>query len=196
MASTRDAPIPVHPDELGARLRRARDGCGVSQEIAAAELGLSRAALSQIENGVRSLTGLDLDRVAFLYGRDVGEFFDDEFTPDDVVDGVRPSLGLDGGERRCIAVSRQIASLEQLLGIPSEVELRVAPEGGCRPDADALALRVLLLGLDAMRRAAITAAKFHEIASLVELDMGCAAELIAAVGAADEPVEVVRLLAE
>jgi Zn-dependent peptidase ImmA (M78 family)/transcriptional regulator with XRE-family HTH domain len=115
--------MPIQPTELGDRLRRAREACGLSQEIASSRLNLSRSALSQIELGHRAVSGLELDAFAYLYGRDIRDFLAEDFTADDVVTAlfrVAPELE-DGGEndalRKCLAIWRQTASLESLLGI-------------------------------------------------------------------------------
>ena len=64
--------------ELGARLREAREFLGLLQEEVATALGIPRASVSALEAGKRSVTGLELRRLARLYRRDVGWLLGDE----------------------------------------------------------------------------------------------------------------------
>lgn len=54
--------------EIGMRLKEAREYVGMSQEMAASQLGLARASLSAIENGKRKLTAAELSKICGLYG--------------------------------------------------------------------------------------------------------------------------------
>jgi Zn-dependent peptidase ImmA (M78 family)/transcriptional regulator with XRE-family HTH domain len=54
--------------DLGERLRRAREQAGFTQAEAGVELGVSAAAISHYESGKRSINALALDRLASLYG--------------------------------------------------------------------------------------------------------------------------------
>lgn len=65
--------------ELGKRLRVTRVKVGLTQGQVAAELGVSRGAVSQIEIGMRAPNSLQLVRLAELYGRDPSELLADEF---------------------------------------------------------------------------------------------------------------------
>ncbi|WP_018291776.1 XRE family transcriptional regulator [Verrucomicrobium sp. 3C] len=62
--------------ELGQRLRRSRESAGLSQKEAAAELGLPRPAISQIEAGKRGVDALELMRLAQLYGKPASWFLE------------------------------------------------------------------------------------------------------------------------
>lgn len=53
--------------ELGKRLRKARESRGISQEKAASEIGVPRTAISHIEHGTRSVSAVELARLAHLY---------------------------------------------------------------------------------------------------------------------------------
>lgn len=53
---------------LTARLRGARRAARLSQEQAAAALGVARAVISAMENGKRRVTALELARLARAYG--------------------------------------------------------------------------------------------------------------------------------
>ena len=115
--------MSITAQQLGERLRLARETSGLSQEIVSTRLGIPRPALSQLEHGHRSVTGLELDQLAYLYGRDIRDFLAGDFAADDVITAlfrVMPELD-DGGEgealRKCIALWRAIANLERQLGI-------------------------------------------------------------------------------
>ena len=57
------------PDDkkLVARLKEAREYMGISQEKVATYLGVPRSAVSEIESGKRSVSALELQRLAKLY---------------------------------------------------------------------------------------------------------------------------------
>ena len=116
--------MAVSPQELGRRLREAREASGMTQEQVSRELGLSRASVAQMELGNRQVTSLELDRLAYLYGRDIRQFLAETFEPQDaltVLLRANPDLTREGkaaeGLRRCIALGREISNLEALLGI-------------------------------------------------------------------------------
>ena len=61
-------------DEIGRRLRLARESRQITQERAGAVLGLQRSAVSLMESGQRQVSTLELTRLADLYGRAVEWF--------------------------------------------------------------------------------------------------------------------------
>ena len=63
---------------MGDRLREAREYLGFSQEEVATYLGVSRSALSNIENGSRKVEALELKKLASLYKRPVTHFTGEE----------------------------------------------------------------------------------------------------------------------
>ncbi len=117
--------MAIDQKELGQRLRGARESCGMTQEGLARQLRVSRSTIAQMELGNRTVSGLELSRVAYLFGKDLGSFLADE-APDneDAIfalfrhhpdlpnqDDVFDSL------RRCMAFGRELTNLERLLGI-------------------------------------------------------------------------------
>ncbi|MDE0658066.1 MAG: helix-turn-helix transcriptional regulator [Gammaproteobacteria bacterium] len=54
-------------DNLGYRLKEAREYCGFSQEEVARHLGVPRSAISLMENGSRQVRALELRSLATLY---------------------------------------------------------------------------------------------------------------------------------
>ena len=67
--------------ELGAKLKEAREYIGMKQEEVAVHLDIPRTAVSESENGKRSISAIELKKLARLYQRDVGWFTGDE-TPE------------------------------------------------------------------------------------------------------------------
>jgi transcriptional regulator with XRE-family HTH domain len=56
---------------LAERLREAREYVGISQDEAAASLGIARPAMTLIESGGRKVEAVELGKLAKLYGQDV-----------------------------------------------------------------------------------------------------------------------------
>ena len=114
--------MSIDQAELGRRLKQARESCGLTQEDTAREMEMARATVAQIELGHRSVSGLELAKLAYLYAKDIREFLAPTFTADSLTsvllraddgsgDGVRAAL------RDCIALGHQLRDLEALLGI-------------------------------------------------------------------------------
>lgn len=59
---------------IGARLRKAREGMGLTQEQVAGVLGVTRAEVSYYETGRREISLGKLVRLAALYGYDLEHF--------------------------------------------------------------------------------------------------------------------------
>lgn len=115
----------MDPIELGRRLRAARDACGVSQQTAAEAIGVPRTAITQMEAGNRSVSTLELSKLASLYQRPVIFFLSEEAeaAEDDLLVAlhrVAPGLELDQNIRtqvdRCVNLCRDGIILERLLG--------------------------------------------------------------------------------
>lgn len=67
----------MNPIELPNRLRKARDSRGISQQAAAEFVGLPRTAITQIEGGNRSISTLELTKLAKLYRYPISYFLDE-----------------------------------------------------------------------------------------------------------------------
>lgn len=120
--------MPVSPQELGRRLRVAREACQMTQEAVARRLAVSRSTVAQIELGNRAVTSLELDQLATLYGRDIREFLAEDFREEDALvalfrthpdvlerDQVADAL------RACVALGREVTNLERLLGVDRDL---------------------------------------------------------------------------
>ena len=112
--------------ELGRRLRNGRRASHVTQAEAAEALGVARSAISQVESGNRNISGLELHRLAHLYGRDIREFLQEDFSETAPITALfrsQPglSLGVPAKESLvlCTRLQRHIATLRGLLGLES-----------------------------------------------------------------------------
>lgn len=120
--------MAVSQEELGKRLRASRDACPMTQEEVARHLGMARSTVAQIELGNRAVTGLELDRLADLYGRDIRELLADDFREQDALVALfRAHPGISGEReilaalRRCVALGREMTHLERLLGVDRDL---------------------------------------------------------------------------
>jgi Zn-dependent peptidase ImmA (M78 family)/transcriptional regulator with XRE-family HTH domain len=135
--------MTIDKNELGRRLKAARDACNLTQEQVADHMGFSRPTVAQIESGVRGVSGLELDKFSRLFGRDIREFVADEFNERSEVTAMfRAQLDQAGnpevGEnlRACIEVGREYANLERLLEIDRSA--RTLPRYDFDPPQDKL----------------------------------------------------------
>ncbi len=118
-------------NEIGRRLRRARESRQITQESASEVLGLQRSAISLMESGHRQISTLELTGLANLYGRSV-EWFVNPNIPveqeDPVVTLFRADPGLQSEvvqkqASRCLRLLREGASLRKLIGRTSATSL-------------------------------------------------------------------------
>lgn len=84
----------MNSNNLGRRLRAVRQARGLTQQAVADILGLPRTAVTQIEAGKRSVSTLELSRLARIYYRPVAYFLEE--TPE----------GVDAGEEMLVALHR------------------------------------------------------------------------------------------
>ena len=111
-------------EQLGQRIRAARESCGLTQEQLAEPARLSRVAIGQIEAGARSVSSLELDRIAHAVGRDIKSFFAAAFVERDALSALFRSDAelaeqseLHKALQDSLAVGREMTNLERLLGI-------------------------------------------------------------------------------
>jgi transcriptional regulator with XRE-family HTH domain len=156
--------MAITDQEMGRRLRAARKACGMTQAEAARELGLSRATVARMESGSRMAHAIELEHLAFLYGRAALEFFADEFLAEAPSSAVLRSTMVAPCRdetlallRTGIALGHELRNLQKLLRLPPGKD----DEFGA-----ALRQQVVELGLEALRREEITRAKFLEVAEL------------------------------
>ena len=124
--------MPLTKEELGRRIRTARESCGFTQEQLGGSVELSRIAVSQIEAGSRSVSSIELDRIAFAVGRDIKAFFADAFVEQDALTALfqteaqlAEQAELRHALQDCLALGREMTNLERLLEI-DRAQLRAA----------------------------------------------------------------------
>ena len=162
-------------EELARRLRQAREASGLTQEDVARRLDLSRSSVAQIELGGRAVSGLELDRLARLYGRDIRDLLAAERQqPEESVIALfraEPAIA-ERGEvlealRDCIVLSRELANLERLLGLDRS-----------RPSVPVYSLGPLRGKGQAIEQAARVAAEERRRLGLGERPLGDVEELL------------------
>lgn len=125
--------MTLTPTQLGSRLQLARESAGLTQADACRHLEIPRSAVAELEAGRRSVSGLELDRLARLYGRPVGDLLDAEpMAPDPVATLLRASQeiardrALEERVRSHWRLCHELERLERELGIPRRPSALVA----------------------------------------------------------------------
>jgi Zn-dependent peptidase ImmA (M78 family)/DNA-binding XRE family transcriptional regulator len=100
----------------------------MTQDDAAKQLGVSRPTFVQIEAGNRSVSSLELDKLAFLFGRDIREFVANSFQEDDALSALFRAQADVADEpamleklRECTALWRELTNLERVVGIDRDL---------------------------------------------------------------------------
>ena len=110
-------------EELGRRLRAAREARGYTQQATADALDLPRTAVTQMEAGNRAVSTLELSRLAELYVYPAAAFLQEGAWDEDVLVALyrlAPGLERDPATHkqvvRCVSLCREGAALETFLG--------------------------------------------------------------------------------
>lgn len=110
--------------ELGHRLRYAREFRGLSQQATADAIGVTRTAITQMESGNRSVSTLELSRLAEYFRRPVGYFFEENVEDEDVLitlyriaPGLNSDLAVREQVTQCISLCREGVKLKKILGV-------------------------------------------------------------------------------
>lgn len=158
---------------LGKRLAGARENAGLSQEQAAAAIGLPRSAISLIESGSRALSTLELVGLAKLYNRPISYFFETgSEAASDLLTHFRAAPEFASQPDLCEAVEdvleicREGAALERLLKREPRAGPPAYPLPVPRTYADAVEQGVAVAA-DERRRLELGAAPCREIAELL-----------------------------
>ena len=117
--------MEITQQEIGQRLRQAREARGMTQEDVAQYLELSRPTIAQIELGNRAVTGLELSRLAHFFGCDMRQFVADEpveesnalvalFRAHPEISGQR---AVADAVRNSITLGIELTGIEEVLGI-------------------------------------------------------------------------------
>ena len=121
--------MAIDQKELGQRLRHAREASAMTQDDVAHHLGVSRSTVAQMELGNRTVTGIELSRLAYLFGKDLQSFVADE-NPDEedvlvALFRLHPELlsqeDVSEALRRSTNLGRELTRLERLLDIDRDL---------------------------------------------------------------------------
>ena len=90
----------------------------------AEHLGFSRLTVVQIEAGNRAVSSIELDKIAYLFGRDIREFIAESFDEEDalaVLFRAQPAMARQPVVMEklseCLAIGRELTNLERIVGI-------------------------------------------------------------------------------
>ena len=126
-------------EELGRRIRSARESCGLTQEQLGEFAGLNRVAVGQIEAGTRSVSSLELEQIAHAVGRDIKSFFAASLVERDALAALFRSdaelaeqADLLKALQDSLALGHEMTNLERLLEI-DRVQLLTASYGRSAP---------------------------------------------------------------
>ncbi len=116
--------MAITQQELGKRIRAAREANRMTQEEVGKHLDLSRPTVVQIEAGKRTVSSLELGKIAYLFGRDIREFIADSFQEEDALAAIFRAQPEVIGQtavlekmRECVAIGRELTNLERLIGL-------------------------------------------------------------------------------
>ena len=115
---------------LGRRLRAAREARGLSQQAVADAMGVPRTAVTHIEADNRSVSTLELTKLAECYRCPVSYFFEEAGEDDNegvlvalhrIVPGLEQSAGVREQVDRCVTLCREGVVLKKLLGLAPRI---------------------------------------------------------------------------
>ncbi|MBY0551062.1 MAG: helix-turn-helix domain-containing protein [Candidatus Obscuribacterales bacterium] len=118
--------MTITQEELGQRLKTARETSGLTQQEVADALDIQRTSLISIESGKRAVSSIELDKLSRIYRRDMSEFFEQAFEEDPTHVLLRtvstteiPVGSINKDELlKCANLCRHITFLEELLELP------------------------------------------------------------------------------
>lgn len=136
----------MHLEDLGRKLRIAREARGLSQQATADAIGVTRTAITQMESGNRSVSTLELSKLAECLWRPVSYFFEEiaEEEEDVFVTLFRMAPGLKKDKvvrdrvGHCLNLCREGVALKGILGLASGPGLPVYDMGSPRSKGDAI----------------------------------------------------------
>ncbi len=110
--------------ELGRRLKAAREASELRQEDVAKHLGVSRSAVAQMEAGNRTVSAIELEKLAYLFGRDLRGLISEDYREGDAITALFRCIPettqrdqMFSSLRECIALGRELTNLERILEI-------------------------------------------------------------------------------
>jgi len=131
--------------ELGRRLRYAREFRGLSQQATAKAIGVTRTAITQMESGNRSVSTLELSKLAECYRRPISFFFQEAAEEQDIFVALyraAPEFNVDPIVRdqvwECLNLCQEGVSLKEILGLESRTGLPTYDFRSPRTKGDAI----------------------------------------------------------
>lgn len=131
--------------ELGRRLRYARESRGLSQQATADAIGVTRTAITQMESGNRSVSTLELSKLAECLRRPISFFFQETTEDEDMLVALyrtAPGLKNDRTVRnrlgQCLRLFREGVALKEILGVEFRAGLPVYDLQSPRTRGDAI----------------------------------------------------------
>lgn len=163
----------VTSDEISRRIKAAREGTGLTQKQVAQAVGIPRTGVVQIEAGKRAVSSLELEKLARLFGRGIGEFVDEDPFAEDPVAALLEAMrrtaqspALARELRRLANLAREATRLEEILDL-RESRLVPAKHDLAPPSSRWVAVRQgKLLASDERRRLGLGDAPVWEIAEI------------------------------
>jgi Zn-dependent peptidase ImmA (M78 family)/DNA-binding XRE family transcriptional regulator len=110
----------VTQEELGERLANARQQSGLTQEQVATAIGIPRTAVTQVENGNRQVSSLELVRFGTLFGVDIRDLLEGRDPNAELLTLFRKRGEVNDGDtervvKEALPICRVVADLEDLL---------------------------------------------------------------------------------
>jgi Zn-dependent peptidase ImmA (M78 family)/transcriptional regulator with XRE-family HTH domain len=163
----------IDATQLGSRLRTARERRGLSQQAAAEALGVPRTAITNMENGNRAVSTLELAKLSDMYGQPAAFFLAAEPIEEEELSIVLPRAlpemadapALDSAVRRMVDLYREGALLRRMLDQAADQALPnyAAP---LRSTGDAIR-QGEHVGLEERRRLGLGNAPISDVAELI-----------------------------
>lgn len=148
----------------------------MTQEEVGGHLGVSRSTIAQMELGNRTVSGLELSRLAYLYAKDLRSFVAPESSAEEgalaALFRLHPDLATEEGIRetlrRCMGLGRELTNLERLLGIDRDLSAIVfvpLPQSRSKWEAIQQGER---LAIEERRRLGLGLAPLPDVSELLE----------------------------
>ena len=159
--------------EIGQRLRYAREFRGLSQQATAEAIGVTRTAITQMESGNRSVSTLELSKLAECFRRQISFFFQEAAEEQDIFVALcraAPELNVDPTVRdqvwECLNLCQEGVTLKEILGLDSRTGLPTYDFRSPRTKGDAIT-QGNKAAIEERRRLGLSESPVHGISELI-----------------------------
>ncbi|MXW73922.1 MAG: ImmA/IrrE family metallo-endopeptidase [Chromatiales bacterium] len=167
--------MAIDHKQLGKRLRRAREQNRMTQEDVAKQMDVSRSTIAQMELGKRAVTGIELSRLAYLFGKSLQSLLADATVEEEdalvALFRLHPDLTNQQDSllaiRQCLALGRELHGLEHLLDIERDLEAAAYPLSSPSGTWDAIQQGERIAG-EERRRLGLGLSPLPDIAEMLE----------------------------